>query len=324
VNDGHFMAFIHGLLTLIDEFVKLKNMATNNPAKKYIQELKAQYDFLRQGKESLLAMIDEAEIPENVYNSNAIENSTLTLKETEKILLEQELSRDVSLREVFEAKNLARVITYKRDISQNHEFSKELILLLHQMLIGGIDDNIAGRFRKKSEFVRVGTHIAPAPEHVERMMESTLLEYSSDVNSYFLDKIAKFHLDFETIHPFVDGNGRIGRVFTNFQLISYIFPRIIIRDKEKDIYYQAFRDYRENKNTKTMEKILTLALTESFHKRIAYLKGEVIITLSDYIKKNRLSAPAITNAARRQTIPAFRERGIWKIGEGFKYKNNKP
>jgi len=320
VNDGHFMAFIHGLLTLIDEFVKLKNMATNNPAKKYIQELKAQYDFLRQGKESLLAMIDEAEIPENVYNSNAIENSTLTLKETEKILLEQELSRDVSLREVFEAKNLARVITYKRDISQNHEFSKELILLLHQMLIGGIDDNIAGRFRKKSEFVRVGTHIAPAPEHVERMMESTLLEYSSDVNSYFLDKIAKFHLDFETIHPFVDGNGRIGRVFTNFQLISLGFPRIIIRDKEKDIYYQAFRDYRENKNTKTMEKILTLALTESFHKRIAYLKGEVIITLSDYIKKNRLSAPAITNAARRQTIPAFRERGIWKIGEGFKYK----
>jgi len=320
VNDGHFMAFIHGLLTLIDEFVKLKNMATNNPAKKYIQELKAQYDFLRQGKKSLLAMIDEAEIPENVYNSNAIENSTLTLKETEKILLEQELSRDVSLREVFEAKNLARVITYKRDISQNHEFSKELILLLHQMLIGGIDDNIAGRFRKKSEFVRVGTHIAPAPEHVERMMESTLLEYSSDVNSYFLDKIAKFHLDFETIHPFVDGNGRIGRVFTNFQLISLGFPRIIIRDKEKDIYYQAFRDYRENKNTKTMEKILTLALTESFHKRIAYLKGEVIITLSDYIKKNRLSAPAITNAARRQTIPAFRERGIWKIGEGFKYK----
>jgi len=320
VNDDHFMAFIHGLLTLIDEFVKLKNMATNNPAKKYIQELKAQYDFLRQGKESLLAMIDEAEIPENVYNSNAIENSTLTLKETEKILLEQELSRDVSLREVFEAKNLARVITYKRDISQNHEFSKELILLLHQMLIGGIDDNIAGRFRKKSEFVRVGTHIAPAPEHVERMMESTLLEYSSDVNSYFLDKIAKFHLDFETIHPFVDGNGRIGRVFTNFQLISLGFPRIIIRDKEKDIYYQAFRDYRENKNTKTMEKILTLALTESFHKRIAYLKGEVIITLSDYIKKNRLSAPAITNAARRQTIPAFRERGIWKIGEGFKYK----
>lgn len=295
-------------------------MATNNPTKKHIQALKTEYDFLRRGKDSLLAIVDEAEIPENVYNSNAIENSTLTLKETEKILLEMELSRDVSLREVFEAKNLARVITYKRGQSQNHELDKELILFLHQMLIGGIDDNVAGRFRKKGEFVRVGTHIAPAPEHVEKMIESTLLEYGSDANSYFLDKIAKFHLDFETIHPFCDGNGRIGRALINFQVLAFGFPRIIIRDKEKDVYYKGFKDYRESKNTKTMEKILTLALKESLHKRIAYLKGEIIIALSEYVKKNKLSAPALTNAARRQTIPAFRERGVWKIGESFKYE----
>ncbi|MDP2624845.1 MAG: Fic family protein [Candidatus Peregrinibacteria bacterium] len=265
-------------------------------------------------------MIDEVEVPENVYNSNAIENSTLTLKETEKILLEKELSRDVSLREVFEAKNLARVMNYKRDKSQSHELDKELILLLHQMLVGGIDDSIAGRFRQRGEFVRVGTHIAPAPEHVDRMIESTLLEYSSDSSSYFLDKIAKFHLEFETTHPFCDGNGRIGRVLINFQLLAVGFPRVIIRDKEKDIYYQAFKDYRDSRKNKTMEKILALALAESLHKRTAYLKGEVIITLSDYIKKNGLRAPAITNAARRQTIPAFRERGIWKISENFKYQ----
>jgi len=295
-------------------------MATNNSIKKRIQEIRIEYDSLRKGKESLLAMVDEAEIPENVYNSNAIENSTLTLKETEKILLEQELSRDVSLREVFEAKNLARIINYKRDKSQNHELNEELILLLHQMLIGGIDDNIAGRFRQKGEFVRVGVYIAPAPEHVVRMIESILLGYSSDTNSYFLDKIAKFHLDFEHTHPFVDGNGRIGRVLINFQLLTLGFPRVIIRDKEKDVYYQAFKDYRDSKNTKTMEKILALALMESLHKRTAYLKSEVVTTLSDYIKKNGLSAPALTNAARRQTIPAFRERGVWKISEGFKYQ----
>lgn len=325
VNLPHFTAHIHGFLTFNREFAILNNidMATNNPTKKHIQSLKTEYDSLRKGRESLLAMVDEAEIPENVYNSNAIENSTLTLKETEKILLEMELSRDVSLREVFEAKNLARVISYKRDKSQNQELDKELILLLHQMLINGINDNVAGRFRQKGEFVRVGTHIAPAPERVEEMMESILLEHSSDTNSYFLDKIAKFHLDFETIHPFVDGNGRIGRVLMNFQLLAPGFPRVIIRDKEKGIYYQAFNDYRERKNTKTMEKILALALMESFHKRIAYLKGDVVITLSEYIKKNKLSAPAVTNAARRQTIPAFRERGTWKIGEGFKHEPSK-
>lgn len=295
-------------------------MATPQPVKKRIQSLMAEYDSLKSGKESLLAMIDEVEIPENVYNSNAIENSTLTLKETEKILLEQELSRDVSLREVFEAKNLARVITYKRDKTQNNALTKDLILLLHQMLLGGINDSVAGRFRKKGEFVRVGSHIAPAPENVELMLDDILIEYGSNLDAYFLDKIAKFHLDFESVHPFVDGNGRMGRVIVNFQLLQHGFPRIIIRNKEKDAYYRSFRDYEERKYTKTMEKIFALALVESLNKRLTYLKGEVIVSLSEYVKKNKLSAPAITNAARRQTIPAFREKGIWKIGEKFKTK----
>lgn len=294
-------------------------MATTNPIKKRIQALKSEYDNLHKGKESLLAMIDEAEVPEGVYNSNAIENSTLTLKETEKILLEMTVSREVSLREVFEAKNLARVVGYICNKSQETDISKETILLLHQMLIGGIDDSIAGRFRKKGEYVRVGTHIAPAPEHVEQMIESIIVEYSSDLAAYFVDKIAKFHLDFETIHPFNDGNGRIGRVFVNFQLIRLGFPGIIIRDKEKKRYYKAFNDYRDNNNTRAMEKIISLALTESLHKRVTYLKGEKIIKLSDYTRQQKKSATALLNAARRQNIPAFRERGVWKIGEGFNY-----
>ena len=289
-------------------------MATSKPIKKRIQALKEEYDALRPGKESLLSMIDDVEVPENVYNSNAIENSTLTLEETEKILLEQKLSRNVSLLEVFEAKNLARVIEYKRKKVKESELGKDLIVLFHQMLIGGIDDAIAGRFRRKGEYVRVGAYIAPAPEHVERMIETALLEYSSDLGTYFLDRIARFHLDFETIHPFCDGNGRIGRVIINFQLLQHGLPRIIIRNKEKDVYYQAFSDYREKKTTKTMEGILSLALVEPLHKRLSYLRGEKIIRLSEYIRQNGLSAPAVTNAARRQTIPAFREKGVWKIG----------
>ena len=271
---------------------------------------------MRRGRESLLAMIDEVEIPESVYNSNAIENSTLTLDETERILLEQSLAREVSVREVFEARNLARVTEYKRARAQDSELDEELILLLHQMLIGGIDDAIAGRFRGQGEYVRVGTHIAPAPEHVERMMENILIEYSSDLESYFMDKIARFHLDFETIHPFCDGNGRIGRVIINFQLIQLGLPRIIIRFSDREHYYQAFNDYRDRRTPRTMESILALALLESLHKRVTYLRGESVVRLSDYIRKRGLSAPATTNAARRQTIPAFREKGVWKIGEG--------
>ncbi len=297
-------------------------MATNNPRKRQIQALKAEYDTLRKGKEQLLTMIDEAEIPEAVYNSNAIENSTLTLKETEKILLDMEVSRDVSVREVFEAKNLARVIAYIRTKSKETELNKEIILFLHHLLIGGIDDSIAGRFRAKGEYVRVGTYVAPAPEHVERMIDAALLTYSSDLHSYFLDKIARFHLDFEIVHPFNDGNGRIGRAIINYQLQRHDFPRIIVRDREKKYYYEAFGDYKGKKNTKTMEKILALDLIEAFHKRVAYLKGETIISLSDFAKKHKLSAPAVSNAARRQKIPAFREKGVWKISEHFEYKSS--
>ena len=249
-------------------------MAITKPIKDRIQALKAEYDTLRKGKDSLLVMIDEAEVPESVYNSNAIENSTLTLKETEKILLDMEVSRDVSLREVFEAKNLARVIGYIRNKSKETEVNKEVILLLHQMLIGGIDDKIAGRFRKLGEYVRVGTHVAPAPEKVERLIDEALTDYTSDLSAYFLDKIAKFHLDFETIHPFNDGNGRIGRILICYQLLRLGFPMIIIRDREKQEYYRTFSDYRDGTNTKTMEKVLSLGLMESLHKRSPYLKGK--------------------------------------------------
>lgn len=288
-------------------------MTTTRPIQKRIQALKAEYDRLRKGKNALLVMIDEAEIAESVYNSNAIENSTLSLKETEKILLEMEVSRNVSLREVFEAKNLARVCEYIRNKAKDTEITKNLILFLHQMLIMGIDDRIAGQFRKAGEYVRVGTYIAPGPEHIERMIEALLINYSSDLTSYFVDKIAMFHLQFETIHPFIDGNGRIGRMLINYQLIGLDFPVVILRNKEKQGYYASFREFDARKKTKTMERMVALAVMESFHKRIAYLKGQTIITLSEYAKRHKKSATALLNAAHRQTISAFREKEIWKI-----------
>jgi len=298
-------------------------MATQKTTKNKLQALKAEFDTLRKGKDSLLAMIDDAEIPESVYNSNAIENSTLTLKETEKILLDMEVSRDVSLREVYEAKNLARVIGYIRGKIQELEINQETILLLHQMLIGGINDDIAGRFRKKGEYVRVGSYIAPASELIEGMLNEILTEYSSDLNSFLTDKVAKFHLGFETIHPFNDGNGRIGRILMNAQLLKLGFPVIIIRDKEKQAYYKAFDELRFKQSAKKMEKVVTLALTESLHKRITYLKGDKIVTLADYTKGQKASAVSLLNAARRQSIPAFREKGIWKIGESFVFESEK-
>ncbi len=290
-------------------------MTVSKDIREKINGLKREYDSLKKGKESLLDIIFETEIPESVYNSNAIENSTLTIAETEKILMEMEVSREVSVREVFEAKNLARVFEFIKAKSTKDGLNEEFTLLLHRMLIGNIDDNIAGRFRKAGEYVRVGMHIAPAPEKVPLMLESVLLTYSSEYAEYFLEKIAKFHLEFEHIHPFNDGNGRIGRVIINYQLMELGLPPIIIRDKEKMIYYKSFQEYKNDKKTIEMERVLYLALIESFHKRISYLRGEKIIRLSEYAKKTDETLNSLLNKAKRQTVSAFREKGVWKIGE---------
>jgi Fic family protein len=262
----------------------------------------------------LLKILDEVELPELVYNSNAIENSTLTLRETERILLEQEVMRQVSVRELFEAKNLARVMEYLHS-RPNIALDDKTMLLLHQMLIGGINDSIAGRFRDIHEYVRVGSPIAPVPEHVGLMLDTLLAKYESDHEQYFLERIAYFHLEFERIHPFVDGNGRIGRVLINLQLAKLGFPPVIIRNKGKrDYYYPAFRAFQEDGKTTLIDRQLSLALMESLHKRLAYLKGQEIVKLSEYAKNKDESINNLINASRRQTIPAFREKGIWKIG----------
>ena len=279
-----------------------------------IVDLKKKFDSLKKDKEALLTLLEDVELAESVYNSNAIENSTLTLPDTEKILLNLEVSKDYSLREVFEAKNLARVYEYIKAKKDTIVLNQETLLFMHGLLIGGIDDSIAGRFRKQYEYVRVGKHVAPAPEHIIRMIEVLLNEYKTNHDTDIFAKIAHFHLQFETIHPFCDGNGRIGRVLINLQLQEYGYPNIIIRDKEKHLYYDTFSYFRDKKSTRQMERILYLALSEGLHKRIAYLEGKKIVSLAEHAKTRSVSLAGLINAGRRQTIPAFREKGVWKIG----------
>ena len=280
-----------------------------------ISKLFAQYQAKSKNKESLLTMVDNVEIAERVYNSNAIENSTLSLPETEKILLQLEISRHITLREVFEAKNLAQVYGYIKKTAPMQPLTIDMILLLHKMLITNIRDEVAGRFRKNNEMVRVGQHIGLPPEFVEPRIQELLINYNSEIKIPFIHRIAKLHAEFESVHPFIDGNGRIGRVINNYLLIREGFPPIIVRNKEKKLYYSALRSFDDSHNSKPTIRIVELAVLESLHKRLAYLDGLEIIPLSEYIDEKKSSFQALLNTARRQTISAFREKGVWKIGK---------
>ena len=288
---------------------------------KKIQELRERYYKSIVGKESLLKILAEAEVSDQVYNSNAIENSTLSLEETDKILLQIELDRYISEREIFEAKNLARVVKYIENKSKESELNFDIILSLHKMLIANIRDDIAGRFRKEDEWVRVGDHVAPNPLEVPDRLQKVLTEYNSNTSESIIKRIAKFHLGFEYAHPFCDGNGRIGRVLNNYILMRSGYVSINIKFIDRAMYYDAFREFQTKGGTKIMETIVAKALTNSYHRRLAYLENKTIINLSDYAKKYKLSHANLINKAKRQTIEAFREKGVWKIGVGFKLEN---
>lgn len=279
-----------------------------------INNLRERYYSLSLGKEALLAVINEAEIPEQVFNSNAIENSTLTLEETEKILMQIDLVRYASEREIFEAKNLAKVVFFINQKAKEEEFSLAIMLSLHKMLLSGIRDEIAGRFRQKGEYVRVASHIAPAPEEIKEKLEKMLIEYQSNVSVSIIKRLAKFHLTLENIHPFIDGNGRMGRVANNYLLIRDGYVPINIKVIDRVKYYEAFKEFDKSGKTDLMEEIIGKALCNSYYKRLAYLEGKDIVTLSEYAKRKKLSYPNLINKAKRQTIEAFLERGSWKIG----------
>lgn len=281
---------------------------------KQIQSLKERYCRLAPDKQSLIKLINETEVAEQVYNSNAIENSTLTLDETEKILMQIDLDRFINERELFEAKNLARVVEYINQKATEKELNLDTILLLHKMLISNIRDDIAGRFRNVDEWVRVGNYIAPNPIEVLGLLKEMLVQYQTKDEDNIIRRIAKLHLTFEHIHPFVDGNGRIGRVINNYALLRNNYVPINIKFINRKEYYDAFQEFDQRKTTTIMEEIVGRALSQSFYKRLAYLEAKKIMTLSDYSKQQKISHSNLLNKANRQTIEAFLEKGVWKIG----------
>ena len=289
----------------------------NQTTKDKIQALHLQYLNLAKGNESVLKQITLAEIPELVYNSNAIENSTLSLEDTEKILAGGSLARKVNVREVYEAKNLAKLTESILEKNKSR-INIKLILSLHKTLLTNIDDNISGRFRIGKEWVRVGNHLGANPQFVPTLIQELVDSYNQNKISYFLDAVSHFHAEFETIHPFVDGNGRMGRVLINLQLINLGFPPIIIQNKSKHTeYYTLFTQYQSTFKFGGFTELFALLLQESLHKRISILTAKKIIPLALWASQKGVKLNIAANKAKRQTIPAFRMREKWMIAEEF-------
>ena len=290
----------------------------NQVTKNRIQRLAEEYRQIITTRKEALLEIALAEIPEMVYNSNAIENSTLTLEDTEDILLRDQIRRDHDVREIYEVKNLAKITVYLLD-NPTKKISVDLMLSLHKMLLTDINDDFAGRFRHHNEWVRVGAHLGANPDFVPGLMRELVDKYNSKDAEYFLSKIAYFHAELESIHPFIDGNGRIGRVLINQQLQAHKLPPIIIRNKSKSTdYYPFFDKYVLTNNYDGFTKLFSSLLTEALYRRITLLTAPRIIPLTQWAKDNGVAGNIVNNKALRQTIPAFRLRERWMIAADYR------
>lgn len=283
-----------------------------------IDSLSEEYRKLAAKHKEAIKELTISELPEMVYNSNAIENSTLTLEDTEDILIRNKIRTDHEIREIYEAKNLAGAIEYLVD-NPEEQISVDLILKLHKILLSNIRDDIAGRFRSGDEWVRVGAHIGANPEFVNGFMHELVEKYNTEDGEYFLEKIAYFHAEFENIHPFGDGNGRIGRLITNEQLDMLGLPPIIIPNKSKfEEYYPALEEYEKTNKADKLTELFAGLLIEALYRRIAKLTAKKIVPVAEWAKNNNINLQSATNKAIRGTIPAFRVRGHWMIDERYR------
>lgn len=285
--------------------------------KKRIQALQTEYARLMQEYPRENYEITLAEIPEMVYHSNAIENSSLTLEDTEDIIEEGRIRRGAKVREIYEAKNLADVIHIVIE-NPRQKLSLPYILSLHRLLMSGIDDRAAGRFRMGGEQPIFGQGIGANPDFTSSLVSQLIDQYKNDRRRYFLEKIAFFHAEFEDIHPFVDGNGHIGRVLINQQLQALGYPPIIIQSKNKDVdYHELFDNYHRDESLEEFVQLFMYAIIESLHKRITLLSNSKTITVREWAEQNKVAQNAALNKARRQTIPAFRQNKVWMIRADF-------
>src|SRR3989338_1710592 len=169
------------------------------------------------------------------YNTNAIEGSTITLHETEEII-KRKIAPNKPIRDVQETINHSK--TFFKVINEKSSISARMLLEWHKDIFSGTKPDIAGKFRKY--LVRVGNYRAPDWQDVNKMVKGLFEWYAKNKKlMHPIELAARAHYKFEKIHPFGDGNGRVGRLITAYLLRKGDYPLLIIEYKKRKSYYHA-------------------------------------------------------------------------------------
>ena len=187
------------------------------------------------------------------YNTNAIEGSTITLEETREIIHDK-ISPNKPLRDVKETEAHHKV--FLQMLKKNEKITKEVLLNWHKNVFGETKPDIAGKFR--DYLVRVGPHLAPDWQDVENLMKDFIGFINKNKKMNPVELAGRAHYQFEKIHPFGDGNGRVGRLLMNFILWHNGYPMLIIEYKKRKSYYKALQKDEESFVSYFIRRCLTI------------------------------------------------------------------
>lgn len=195
------------------------------------------------------------------YNTNAIEGSTLSLQDTSMILFEKTVPKGKNLREISEVQNHKEAFDFM--LHYKGDLTARFVLKMHKILMHNILWKYAGVFRDVSVYIRGASVKPPPPEKVEKEFRQLMIWYRRNKKKYHPAVVAAvMHHGFESIHPFRDGNGRVGRLILNFILRKNGFPLIDIKYSDKESYYTALNKADED-NLKPLTNLVVKYIKQS-------------------------------------------------------------
>ena len=207
-----------------------------------------------------LQRLNEDFLTEYTYNSNAIEGNTLTLRETDMVLRGLTIDQK-SLREHLEVIGHKEAFEYVSQlVSKRAEMSEKIIKDIHYLVLADKKED-RGLYRRVPVKIMGAVHEPVQPYLIIPQMEKLLENYKTS-DEDFVTKLARFHLEFEGIHPFIDGNGRTGRLLINLELMKAGYPPIDIKFTDRLKYYQAFDEYYGKDNVSAMADLLAQYMNE--------------------------------------------------------------
>lgn len=211
-----------------------------------------------------------------IWQCNAIERSTLALKDVEDVIQSGVNNVTESNREELEAVGLYEAMKYVLElVEKNIELDEDEVKRIHTILYFGSSADFKGQYRTDYITIPHARNLPPV-RHISYYMNQLFAKYQKMQDVDIVERVAKFHLDFEEIHPFGDGNGQVGRLIMNYQLMRAGYPYICIHENKKKEYIKAFEAYYESNNTDctAMMNIITDALFDELNARIEILNKE--------------------------------------------------